>query len=173
MQWYQDVDGPVTEPGGLVAELAAFAHGATDRSAPALLWSEQEPEDGTDPPDALAGALRRALRRTVLVVADGPAGHWRRHPAAVLLVQRRGATEVTLGPPPGAAGRRTALRLRAAACLLVPAGWSYRLDPRGTAQPVALALLRPLADPVHPMHLVRPVPRGRAAEAPGACHGDT
>ncbi|MFJ1752012.1 hypothetical protein [Kitasatospora sp. NPDC088134] len=141
VQWYEDLE-PVRaapEPGGLEAELATFLRGATGRADPALLWSEQEPA-GADTPDVLAGALRRELRRTVLAVADGPAGPWRRHAAAVLLVQRRGASEVVLSPPPGGAGRRRAFRLRAAACLLVPASWSYRLDPRGNGQPFALAL---------------------------------
>ncbi|MFD8478877.1 hypothetical protein [Kitasatospora sp. NPDC059673] len=139
MQWYEEEDRPSPEQDGQVAELAAFLRGGTARSAPALMWSEQEPSpDGSA--DALAAALERELARPVRAVADRPAGPWRRGHVAVLLVQRRGAAEIQLSPPPGSAAGRSTLRLRAAQCLLVPADWSYRLDPGSPARPLTLAL---------------------------------
>ncbi|MFJ8437589.1 hypothetical protein [Kitasatospora griseola] len=139
MQWYEGEDRPSPEPGGQVAELAAFLRGSAARSAPALLWSEQEPApDGSG--GALAAALERELDRPVRPVPERPAGPWQRDGSAVLLVQRCAAAEIHLSPPPGSAARRSTLRLRASQCLLVPADWSYRLDPRSPAQPLALAL---------------------------------
>ncbi|OKJ11800.1 hypothetical protein [Kitasatospora sp. CB01950] len=90
--------------------------------------------------DELAAALERELARPVLAVPDRPAGPWQRSRVAVLLVQRSGAAEIRLSPPPGSAAHRSTLRLRTAQCLLVPADWSFRLDPRSSARPLALLL---------------------------------
>ncbi|MFD8598670.1 hypothetical protein ACFV1L_27065 [Kitasatospora sp. NPDC059646] len=141
MQWHDGADRPRPEHGGRIAELAAFLRDGAGRSGPALLWCEQEPEPAADgSAEVLAAALERETGRPVLAVPDRPAGRWRWTPHAVLLVQRRGAAEVRLSPPPGSAARRSTLRLRAAQCLLVPADWSHRLDPRSPERPLALAL---------------------------------
>ncbi len=141
MQWHDGADRPHPVHSGRVAELAAFLRDGADRTTPALLWCEQEAEpDAHGSAEALAAALERELARPVRPVPERPAGTWQWGPDAVLLVQRRGGTEVQLSPPPGAAGRRSTLRLRAAQCLLVPADWSHRLDPRSPERPLALAL---------------------------------
>ncbi|MFG2696281.1 hypothetical protein [Kitasatospora sp. NPDC048407] len=139
MQWYEGEDRRSPEPDGQVVELAAFLRGGTARSGPALMWSEQEPAPDCSA-DALAAALERELARPVLAVPDRLAGPWQHGHAAVLLVQRRGAAAVQLSPPPGSAAGRSTLRLRAAQCLLVPADWSYRLDPGSPVRPLVLAL---------------------------------